>query len=670
VEENIDINNEMFSIGDIVTHATKGSGRIVEITNAPESRVGIQMKDGTVQSISVNLVELNWTKLPLDGFEAQILKNRDAIRDWENTAPLRLVALVLTDLRGTTGKPADIRRKLESNQLLSSKWESWWKKVQPIIKTSEHFGVGHDGTYRLLVQPDQVPVEPIKTPDKKKEAGLSLSQLREKVHKLSNHEIRFEEIEGAKAKHRVAREVVRLSRKSPEMKEIILQSLSGAARPAGIMLSEVVKKPDQDTWQVSEALLNHISELVSEACINSEKGIIEHLGAKVNVFKDSAIKVLSKSNKIPTESLNTITFGILSIVVQLAREDRLWRNKIIQANLAVVAGIIDVQPNLIREIGKFLSTIQNPLSVGVSVAIDITNSVPKEKQSVVTCLLMQGALETSIEFADRLVQGLQPRDLHIRWWISNLGAVTAGIQDPISTAETILELIGTRILPKEIPDYVQLVVMTSLIYPRIHVPLIAREKISQWILEAGAEVLESESQSGALEELFSMATNAVLSREKDTWQQLEQKLITEMEEIKSKLQENQKMVVQRETTINQLRSGYHMPEKWVEYGARKDLLENLGYLYQEIYASPSSKSDEHTVKWVLNSIETILLRNGASRFGTIDTVIAFDPSQYVIIPGSNIVNGEAMIESPGFFWKDPEGNRIVLVKARVTDIVK
>ena len=166
VEENT-YNREMLSVGDVVTHTTRGSGLVIEITNDPESRVSIQMKDGSMQSVSANLVASNWTRLPPDGLEAQILRNRDAIKDWENNAPLRLVALVLADLKGTAGKPADIRRRLESNQLLSTKWESWWKKIQPVIKTSPHFRVSHDGAYRLLARPDQVPIATIKTPSKK-----------------------------------------------------------------------------------------------------------------------------------------------------------------------------------------------------------------------------------------------------------------------------------------------------------------------------------------------------------------------------------------------------------------------------------------------------------------------------------------------------------------------
>ena len=59
---------------------------------------------------------------------------------WVKEAPLKLVAVTLAD-RGNSGKPADLRFKLEGQVLREVKWDTWWKRVQPSVRDSAHFQV-------------------------------------------------------------------------------------------------------------------------------------------------------------------------------------------------------------------------------------------------------------------------------------------------------------------------------------------------------------------------------------------------------------------------------------------------------------------------------------------------------------------------------------------------
>ena len=108
------------------------------------------------------------------------------VERWVGQGQLRLLAATLTDLtasspsRSREHKVADIQAKLEPLlEQAETKWDTWWKKVQPWASDAESKYIGRGEqryTYRLKpgVSPEQVPVEPLATrPKAKKSAGSS-----------------------------------------------------------------------------------------------------------------------------------------------------------------------------------------------------------------------------------------------------------------------------------------------------------------------------------------------------------------------------------------------------------------------------------------------------------------------------------------------------------------
>lgn len=103
---------------------------------------------------------------------------------WVEDGPLHLVGATLGYLTATSPsrsrehKVADVQAALEPLlEQTGANWGTWWKKVQPRVKESNHFSSGEARyTYRLKpgVSPEQVPVEPLPTkPKTKKSAGSS-----------------------------------------------------------------------------------------------------------------------------------------------------------------------------------------------------------------------------------------------------------------------------------------------------------------------------------------------------------------------------------------------------------------------------------------------------------------------------------------------------------------
>ena len=105
---------------------------------------------------------------------------------WVEYGPLHLVGATLSYLTATSPsrsrehKVADVQATLEPLlEQTGANWGTWWKKVQPRVKESNHFSPGEARyTYRLKpgVSPEQVPVEPLATKPKAKKSGGSSSR--------------------------------------------------------------------------------------------------------------------------------------------------------------------------------------------------------------------------------------------------------------------------------------------------------------------------------------------------------------------------------------------------------------------------------------------------------------------------------------------------------------
>ena len=349
-----------FAPGDIVFQASKGiTGRIIEITTSPEPKVFIQFGDGPAKEMSLSLAITALTKLPLEGLQAQVINNRNTLTTWEKDAPLRLVALALIDLN-KAGKPVKIKEKIDGNHLLSTKWENWWKRVQPVLKQSPHFKLRFDGAYELLSSPDQVPAIPLPVVSKKKEASLSKTQVLELLKKLEAGEIKFDDVHGAKARHRIARELTKRLGKSPQIRGIIIPSLYGTVVSARIILGEYIKKADrQNILEALTALLDHIMNLSSSPTIQ-ETINTEHLNAKLKLFKETLAPVLSRpGSSLQTAELLSINRKLQNLAMQLVQaETAIWRKEALDTVTQSLGNIAVTQPAILSVTGRELATMQ------------------------------------------------------------------------------------------------------------------------------------------------------------------------------------------------------------------------------------------------------------------------------------------------------------------------
>jgi len=159
----------------LVYHRERGVGHITAIEAGGQSlliQFGNQARHRMSREIALGSLE----RLPDDGLEATLLNNPEVAQGWVRNGPLRLVAAALADAGGVA-KPKDLQMRLQRRALGDVKWTTWWKRIQPLVKQSPHFRVGH-GLYTLIGNAGDVPEEKYSSPPRHIIASEQLPQKR------------------------------------------------------------------------------------------------------------------------------------------------------------------------------------------------------------------------------------------------------------------------------------------------------------------------------------------------------------------------------------------------------------------------------------------------------------------------------------------------------------
>lgn len=317
-----------------------------------------------------------------------------------------------------------------------------------------------------------------------------------------------------------------------------------------------------------------------------------------------------------------------------------------------------------------LEAMQVQPDVCASVARGMVEAMPGMERDGALRRLIAGALALPVDYPDTLITSLLPRQRCIQWLTENMREILQ-IADPgaCKAISVIAERTGARIGTEETAGYVQLVMAISLANPGggLSLSQTVRARLAEWastvsLAEKDESILDEED---ALSPLI-VAVKARLERERSSWRERESSLQSEIAGFKDKIIECDNTINRLQGVVEELKSGYRMPERWAEYRGKKDTMERLGILYQEILTSGLEDQFAMEASWILRQIEAILIRSGASAFGDIGDTVVFSPSQHEFIQGMDTSERRVKIRCPGFRCKDPAGSSVVLVRARVT----
>ena len=657
----VDINSDrpQFSVGDLVVHPTWNTGRITEITKEPEVRIFIEFSNGFRHDMSMEMATKALTRPALNGLTAQVILNPGIVKEWEHSAPFKLIAAALVDL-GKPSKPREIQGKIEN--LLTTKWENWWKKVQPALKKSSYFKALKNGTYELLVNLDQIPSEPLPAQEKKREIRLTKTQTLALAKEVQAGLVVFDNTGGALTKKKIAVELIRQLSDDPQSHDVIDLIIRGQARSAGILLDEIARKGNAAIAGFSlDALIKYNIELSISALSTNAKGIEEHFNAELNLLRDFLKYSLSRQIIEPsdmTQAAQTLTK--LALTLQ-THENLVWQIKATDTLVHSLSTLALVEPMTIPEVGTVLGNAHH-IEPSVEIATRLISTLIPGQRNSIMVKIIAAAMPCSPEFADNLIRKLRPKDDQLRWWIENVHLFYS--QNANSSISTILEMLGNRINAIERDEYIALLANILMISPSIVLPAVTKEIVASW--GRNIDLTSPESKGDGIEKLFAIVIQSQLVKQVNDWNKTKEKLesrVIEMQNANNLLAET---VGRLESQLSELKANFHLPEKLVEYRSKREILERLGKLFQELFET-NDKNNNSTTRWALNQIETILILNKATMFGNVGLQVRFDPSQHELV--QSLANGNNLLKivTPGFTYKDPAGNETILVRARVSD---
>ena len=463
-----------FAPGDVVFQASRGiTGWVVEITGGPEPKVLVQFGDGSQREMSSGLATTALTKLSPVGLRAQAMKNRDALVSCEKDSPLKLIAMALVDLGGTA-KVSSIRREIENTRLLSTRWETWWKRVQPVLKQSSHFRRSLDGSYKLLTNPDRITEVSLPRVARREAGVLSRSQVLQLIQTAETEGLRLDHVQGSRAKHLVARELVKRSSEVPQLKRVLLSSVDGTVVSVRIVLDEYIKKGDKRSiLDALIALLDHIADLLSSSD-GRQTGVAQHVNAKIRLFQDKLALTISRlgANLEVTDML-PLNSRLLILSTQLVHGEAGGRRpEACSGIMQAIATVAAVWPPILNAtVPELAGNHVNP-DLCAHVAKGILDAIPDRDRDDALRGLLSGALILPVDYSDSLVQNLLRRDRRLQWLAESLGDIfdVAG-PDSCSTINALIDRIGAGIRDAEEAGFVKLVMAVALKSPAVSVSL-------------------------------------------------------------------------------------------------------------------------------------------------------------------------------------------------------
>lgn len=659
-----------FSPGDVVSHHEWGVGRVVEVKTEPEAHIIVDFPNKRSHQIKAQLANDALHKLPADGLEALLLREPDKVAQWGQHAPLKLIGAALADLE-RPARVADLKAKLHGRDLLTSKWETWWKRVQPVVKESPLFDVGVDRSYRLVSQVDQIPEEPLPSaPKKVRPTRMSGTQVQEMASELEAGQIKFESLKGAKNLRMLAREIVRRTSASQGARAAIRKALDGPVLPIRFILEEL-SSSGRPTESI-EVLLHYTDSIqVLARRPGREKGtkVGEHIVAKLHLLDDTT-KRLAEHHQLPEDPLPLSPFvkALLQLALTIRRESTsTWRSEAVDCVSSAMASLAAGQPSVFDIVGEYLATQESDISRKVAVTGSLLARVPPACRSEAVDRLLIRSLVGPPEFAEECFARYLGADEQLNW-------LSSALQRSCDT--TALEVLArllrrksTRLDAQEQVTCLELAIGIASVSRKAHATLgpLIMDRLKERLDVVSRETSQATLRA-SLESVLDVIEGTALAKvneERETFAGIRANLESNMTNLQEAVQTSRRESARLKEMVEQLKSSYHLPEQWTEFKGKKEVLEGLAGLYQEISLAKESGVDAEATAWVLQRLQNVLLKHGVSKFGQMEGPEDYDPALHQFIPGFEGTGKEVKIQSPGFQWQDPAGNKITLARAKV-----
>jgi ElaB/YqjD/DUF883 family membrane-anchored ribosome-binding protein len=220
--------------------------------------------------------------------------------------------------------------------------------------------------------------------------------------------------------------------------------------------------------------------------------------------------------------------------------------------------------------------------------------------------------------------------------------------------------------------FIQLATTIAAISPEAEPKLqaIIREGLSELLDTLATKQRESTPQTelktltGSIESVYRQK----LEDERKQFESSRASLESEIERLHAALEAANTESMKMQKLIEQLKTSYRLPERWASFQGKKEVLKAIVDLYQEAFLAKDAASvDSKSISWILRRIEGVFQRHGVSMCGQVENIEIYNPALHEYIPGFEGKGEQAKIVCPGFEWRDPAGNKVILARAKVVE---
>jgi hypothetical protein len=670
---------QKFALDDLVSHKTWGIGRIRDVIIDPEPSIIVDFLHKPNHRMSLQLANQALTRLPSDGLEVLLAKDPDRIVQWSDSAPLKLIAAALTDL-GKIGTPSQIRESLGQHHVLGNrKWESWWKLVQPELIKSSHFTYFKSRrAYGLLTQVEDVPMgRVVPQPKKVPKSTIGKDQVLEVISKLEAGEITFQDIRGEKRFRSIIKKLVKRSKESELAKRVIAEALLGPLIPVRSIFRELLARGRvAELMEYVVQLTRSIGDLIVAQAEKKRKKVVEHISTKLNLLREIT-EDLAEQIQCDKLSLNVSAYvrALIDLALVLCRKNITgWRSEALAAVSAIMAIMGRNKISVYECAGQYLAGLRGAKTERMIVTEGLLTSATSAGTGVEAVdALLTGSLHVRSDYARKcLLRYIKPEQ-QLEWVTKRLSRISHPFESP--AVDMLADILVA--MPEQGPiafsrDYLLVAITLASLSPQAQVTLypVIQSKLKTRLDIIWEETLTKGHPAYAGDLLGSIehATLAKGKEERQHYLDRYKKLNSRIADLQKSLAKSREKSAALEDVTRQLQSSFRLPEQWATYRGKKEVLESIALLYQEMFLAVDAGFEGETTGWLRQRLLGLLQRNGVVSFAEVGAQVPYDPSQHRLILGSRVDTGNIVVRCPGFEWQDPNSKRVVLARAIVAGI--
>lgn len=666
-----------FRPDDLVSHQTWGIGRVRDILTDPEPSMIVDFPGKPNHRMSLRLANRALTRLPSDGLETLVAKDPGRISQWSENAPLKLIGAVLTDIGGM-GTPSQIREAVDRHGLLGNKkWESWWKTVQPEVMKSSHFiYLKSSRTYRLIMRVGDIPMGGVvPLPKKVRKSTISREQVEEIVSELEAGQKTLQDIKGEKRFRSVIKKLVKRSKESEGAKGVIAMALEGPVVPIRSIFKELLAQerfPELIGYIVQLTL--SIEGLVTEQT-KKGKNIVEHIRAKLSLLREIT-EVLAGQVQPDEVSIDVSKYvrALINLALALCRKNlTAWRSDALTGISAIISMMGRKKAVVYEYAGEYLASLKGVEASRMIITEALLPIATAGTNTEAVDALLTGSLHVRSDYARECVSRYIKPEQQLEWVTAHLSQISHLFESPaVDILAGILVAIPEQAIVAFSRDYLLAAITLASLSPQAQATL---HPVIQSQLKTRLDIIWEETltkgHSAYARDVLSSIEHATLAKGKeerqhylDTYKKLDSRIAG----LQKSLAKSREKSAALADVTRQLQSSFRLPEQWATYRGKKEVLESIALLYQEMFLAVDAGFEGKTTAWLRQRLLGLLQRNGVVSFAEVGAQVPYDPSQHELILGSRVDTGNVVVRCPGFEWQDPNSKRVVLARARVAGI--